>query len=202
MSAHRIPLAVTGLATAVVLTACGGGTDRPTGSADAPATSAPATGADAADAANVTFAQQMTAHHQQALEMAELAAERAGSAAVRGLADRISTAQRAEIETMTGWLEDWGAEAPMPGSGHGGHDMGDMPGGMSAEEMDRLGGLTGTAFDREWLAMMIRHHQGAVEMAETERAEGADPDAVTLAGQVVTDQTAEVAEMQELLGSL
>ena len=63
----------------------------------------------------------------------------------------------------------------------------------------RAGGLSGAEFDREFLTLMVAHHEGAIEMAGTEQAEGSDPDALALAEQVVTDQTAEIAEMQELL---
>ena len=200
MSTHRIPLAVTGLALAAVLAACGGGAAGPSG-ADGSRASSSAAATSYSDA-DVTFAQQMTGHHEQAVEMAQLAADRAGSAEVRDLADRIEAAQGPEIETMTGWLDDWGAEVPMSGMDHGAEDGGDMPGGMSAEEMDRLGSLRGSDFDREWLTMMISHHQGAVEMAEAEQADGTHPEAVALAGGIVADQTAEITEMQELLGRL
>ena len=201
MSTHRIPLALTGLALSVVLTACGGSdgtTDRSSAGDDSTSSAAASSHNDA----DVTFAQLMTVHHQQAVEMAQLAADRAGSAEVRDLAARIEAAQGPEIETMTGWLDDWGADAPMSGAEHGGHGMGDMPGEMSAAELDRLRGLSGTEFDRAFLTLMIGHHQGAVEMAETEQTDGADPDAVALARQVIADQNAQIAEMETLLGRL
>ena len=205
MSIHRIPLAVAGLAATVVLTACGGSDStsaagsNAAGSTTSDDTASSSASASSHDDADVTFAQLMTAHHQQAIEMAELAADRAGSAEVRDLAIRIAAAQGPEIETMTGWLDDWGAPASMSGTSHGGHDMGDMPGSMSSADMDRLMNLSGTEFDREFLTMMISHHQGAVDMAETEQAEGANPEAVALAGQIVADQTAQISQMQTLL---
>ena len=103
---------------------------------------------------------------------------------------------------MTGWLDDWGAPASMSGTGSGGHDTGDMPGSMSGADMDRLMSLSGSQFDREFLTMMISHHQGAVDMAEAEQAGGANPDAVALAGRIAADQTAQISEMQALLGPL
>ncbi|WP_369137879.1 DUF305 domain-containing protein [Modestobacter versicolor] len=201
MSVHRITVAVTGLATAVVLTACGSGDGTSAQSASSVGAGSSAS-VSSANAADVTFAQQMTVHHEQAVEMAQLAADRSGSAEVRDLAARIEAAQGPEIETMAGWLDRWGTGAPTSGTGHGGHGSGAMPGGMSAAETDRLTGLSGGAFDREFLTLMIDHHEGAVDMARTEQAEGHDPDAVALAARVVADQTAEIAEMEELLGRL
>ena len=60
--------------------------------------------------ADVAFATDMIPHHQQAVQMAELAADRAGSDQVRQLAEDIEAAQGPEIDTMTGWLDDWGQE--------------------------------------------------------------------------------------------
>lgn len=60
--------------------------------------------------ADVTFTQSMIPHHEQAVEMATMAQERASSAEVKQLADKIAAAQGPEIDTMTGWLEDWGQD--------------------------------------------------------------------------------------------
>ncbi|WP_370618931.1 DUF305 domain-containing protein [Mumia sp. Pv 4-285] len=148
------------------------------------------------NAADVAFAQQMIPHHRQALEMAALAPSRAGTE-VAALAERIGAAQDPEIATMTGWLEEWGKDVPAEDDAHAGHT--DMPGMMSPEDLDRLEGLTGDAFDAEFLRQMIAHHEGAVAMAEDEVTAGSDPEAIALAQQVVTAQRAEIAEMQALL---
>jgi uncharacterized protein (DUF305 family) len=150
--------------------------------------------------ADVTFAQTMIPHHQQAVEMAEMALDpaRQASAPVRDLATRIGDAQQPEIETMQGWLDAWGAEA----EDHSGHDMGSMKGMsgmMSDEQMSALGQATGTAFDRMWLQMMVEHHEGAVEMAETEIADGESAEAKDLARDIVEAQESEITEMQRLL---
>lgn len=151
--------------------------------------------------ADVDFAQQMIPHHRQAIEMSELAADRAGSDQVRGLAEQISAAQGPEIETMTTFLETWGAEVPEEMS-MGDMDMGDMAGMMSPEQMEELGAAEGTEFDRMFLEMMIAHHEGATEMAMTEQAEGENPQAIELAEEIEAAQTEEIAQMQELLQSL
>jgi uncharacterized protein (DUF305 family) len=202
---HRITLAVTGLATAFVLAACGGQSDQSTaqssGSSFAPSGSSSASASEHNDA-DVTFAQMMIVHHQQAIEMADLAPTRASNPQVKDLAAKIKPEQAPEIDTMTGWLSAWGAPAAMSGMDHGGHDVGTMPGAMSSADMDRLASLSGSQFDREFLTMMIAHHQGAIDMAKTEETQGANPDAKALAAKIIQDQTAEIAQMQTLLSQV
>lgn len=153
--------------------------------------------------ADVTFATDMIPHHQQAVEMAELAADRADSPEVRQLAEDIEAAQGPEIEAMTQWLKDWGQEIPSGSTDHG--DMGhggsqEMPGMMDESEMRRLTDSGGAAFDRMFLQMMVAHHEGALEMARIEQANGENADAVALAERIQADQEAEIAKMDELLG--
>ncbi|MBO2456013.1 DUF305 domain-containing protein [Actinomadura violacea] len=142
---------------------------------------------------DVMFAQMMIPHHRQAVEMAGLAPSRASSAQVKALAADIEKAQAPEIAKMTGWLEDWGAPAAMSGMHH------DMPGIMSEKDMTSLKDLKGTAFDKAFLQMMIKHHQGAVTMARTEDRSGQNPDAKALATSIVRTQSAEIAKMRGLL---
>jgi len=147
--------------------------------------------------ADVTFAQDMIPHHQQAVEMTELASTRADSQQVKDLAAEIEGAQDPEIETMTGWLQDWGQDVPQ--------DMGDMdvsmPGMMSSSEMADLADLSGPAFDSSFLSMMIEHHTGAIEMAKAEQTDGENADAIALAEQIETSQAKEVTIMKKLLAS-
>lgn len=160
-------------------------------------------GGDDVNDADVTFAQEMIPHHRQATEMADLAATRSQDAEVLDLAERISAAQGPEIETMTGWLESWGEEVPedMSGMDHSGMDHGSMPGMMSADQMAALEAASGPDFDRLFLEMMIEHHEGAIEMARTEQEDGSNADAVALAESIEEEQTAEVAEMRDLLAA-
>ena len=154
------------------------------------------------DGADVTFAQQMIPHHEQAVEMSDLALEpaRGASADVTDLATRIRAAQKPEIEELTGFLEGWGEDVPSghgdPG-GHGGAGH-SMTGMMSEDQMDRLADSNGATFDRLWLEMMVEHHEGAVEMARTEIADGQDSRAKALA--IIDAQTAEITQMKGLLG--
>jgi uncharacterized protein (DUF305 family) len=151
--------------------------------------------------ADVEFAQGMIAHHEQAIEMAEIALDpnRSAGPEVIDLATRIQAAQEPEIEQMTAWLTAAGEPLTMDMSE--GHDMSDMEGMMTAEQMDALAIATGTEFDQMWLEMMIAHHQGAISQSETVKANGSNPDVLALADQIITAQQAEIAEMQALLES-
>ena len=74
-----------------------------------------------------------------------------------------------------------------------------MNGMMSADEMNALKTITGADFDKMWMAMMTRHHEGAIAMAQTVKAAGSSTDVLALADQVIAVQQAEKAEMQALL---
>ena len=217
MKITNVAAAAATLTAALVLTACGGG--DPAGGA-APANPAPAPTSAAAPSAaisaehnqaDIAFAQGMIPHHQQAVEMSKLATDRAGSDDVRRLATEIEQAQGPEIAQMQAFLTAWGAPAPgaMPGMdhesmGHGpdqnGMGQGGMAGMMTPEQMGQLKQANGADFDRMFLEMMIAHHEGAVQMAQTELANGTNPEATALAQQIVDAQETEIAEMRELLG--
>jgi uncharacterized protein (DUF305 family) len=156
--------------------------------------------------ADVTFAQSMIPHHEQAVQMAKVAKMHASTSEVKNLADKIEAAQGPEIATMKGWLKDWGKDETsgddsMGGMDHGSDDSGmnDMPGMMSDGDMGALDKATGAKFDRMFLTMMIEHHEGAIEMAKTEQSKGKNADAKALAKQIEAAQTTEIADMKELL---
>ncbi|MFB8775442.1 DUF305 domain-containing protein [Streptomyces broussonetiae] len=201
--ARRAAVVAAAVGSALVLAACG---TEDSGSGAASGTTASASAPDTAGAHNdqdVDFAQGMIPHHQQALQMAEMAATRASSAEVKDLASRIEKAQEPEIRTLSGWLEAWGEDVPsgMPGMGHGGHSGGtDMTGMMDTEDMDELVGASGGGFDTMFLTMMVEHHEGAVEMARTEKDKGRYGPAKKLADDIITAQQAEIEEMNQLLG--
>jgi len=145
--------------------------------------------------ADVTFAQNMILHHQQAVMMAIVAKDRAKDPAVVQLASKIEQAQQPEIDTMHGWLKDWDNEMShsMEGMGH------DMPGLMSQHEMSRLTSASGRAFDQMFLTLMIEHHEGAIEMAQAEQADGENPGAIELADDIEAAQSREIDQMREML---
>ncbi|GAA2575127.1 MULTISPECIES: DUF305 domain-containing protein [Streptomyces] len=213
---RRTAAATAAGAAALVLAACGGNGDGDgsSGHGGHAATSSPSAPASASasasasqgqhNAADVAFAKGMIPHHRQAVEMAGLAPDRAGSAEVKKLAADIEKAQGPEIRTLSGWLTSWGEEVPAEGAmDHSMHDMGGtggMDGMMTAEEMTGLEDASGKAFDTAFLELMVKHHEGAVDMARTERADGAHGPARKMAGEIIDSQSAEIEQMNELLG--
>jgi uncharacterized protein (DUF305 family) len=156
-------------------------------------TTGDASGADFNDA-DVTFAQGMIPHHRQAVEMAELAGDRAESQEVKDLAADIEAAQDPEIEQMTGWLEEW--DQPMEMDGMDSMEMGGM---MSEDQMSELEDATGADFDAMFLEMMIEHHEGAIVMAQEQVDDGKNAEAVALAEAIIEAQQDEIETMQGLL---
>jgi uncharacterized protein (DUF305 family) len=205
---RRAALTGATLLAGVVLSACG---SDDSGSHNGPmpgmgnATNAPASSAAAAFGdADVTFAQHMIPHHQQALAMAALADTRAADPEVKKLAGQIKAAQDPEIATMTGWLTAWNKPLPMASTDHG-MDMGGgtaMPGMMSGADMTKLAAATGKSLDKQFLTMMIAHHEGAITMAKDEISTGKNADAIALAKQIITAQEAEIATMKTILARL
>ena len=185
------------LAALLALSACGGDTSE--------GESTPTS--ESHNEQDVAFAQGMIPHHQQAITMAQMAQDHAASSEVKRLAEEIEAAQAPEIETLSGWLKAWGEDVPSARAGDemSGMDHGDMGQGgdgmMSDDQLKELDQATGAEFDRMWLEGMIAHHRGAVTMAEAEIADGANPDAITMAEEIKEAQSTEIAEMQKLLDS-
>jgi uncharacterized protein (DUF305 family) len=149
------------------------------------------------NAADVTFAQKMIPHHQQALDMSAMVPSRTTNRKLIVMAKQIALDQQAQIETLQELLQKWGAPAALD---HMGHDGMGMDGMVDAATMDKLPTLKGTEFDDLWLKSMIRHHQGAVAMAELETAQGENPSAVKMAKIIVEWQQFEVGQMHAMLG--
>ncbi|HYZ51952.1 MAG TPA: DUF305 domain-containing protein [Streptosporangiaceae bacterium] len=197
---HAVMVAVVPV-TALVLAGCGGSksTSAQHSNMPMPSSSAPASAATAAhNAADAAFATDMIQHHRQAVQMAQLASSRAGSGNVKALAAGIEKAQAPEIKTMSQWLTSWGQKVPEDMSGM---NMSSMPGIMSDQEMAALKKASGKNFDTKFLTMMIGHHQGALQMATTEKQQGAYGPAKTLASNIITSQTAEITKMKTMLGN-
>jgi uncharacterized protein (DUF305 family) len=189
------------LAGVLVLVACGSddSSTTPAGSdATEASTTADGSSSDFSEP-DVFFAQHMIPHHEQAIEMAEIALDPAVGASdeVRALATEIEGAQDSEIDLMTQWLTAWGEPVEMDMTDE--HSMESMQGMMTVEQMDELAATTGGAFDTLWLEMMIEHHRGAIAMAEDVLAEGTNADVSDLAGQIIDAQLTEIDEMAALL---
>jgi len=132
--------------------------------------------------ADIEFAQGMIAHHEQAIEMAEIALDpnSGASSEVIDLAIRIK-----------------GAGPDMSD----GHDMSTMDGMMSADQMNAMAAMTGAEFDQVRLGMMIAHHEGAIKQSQAAKNNGSNADVRALADEVISAQQAEITEMEALLTS-
>ncbi|MFI7614380.1 DUF305 domain-containing protein [Nonomuraea terrae] len=149
-------------------------------------------------AADVRFAEGMIPHHRQALEMTSLVEARTTTETVRALARRITAAQTPEIKAMTGWLTGLGRTPP---AGHA-HTHAAGYGMATEEELAALRAARGKAFDRLFLRLMTRHHEGAVKMAGEQLANGRDQRMRLLARDVHTGQGIEIDRMRQTLESL
>ncbi|PZR51668.1 DUF305 domain-containing protein [Xylanimonas oleitrophica] len=192
------------LSLGLALAACSQSDDDAGGEEPTPSSETTASVAAEHNEADTQFAQMMIVHHQGALEMAQLATEKATTPEVQDLAGRITAAQQPEIDLMTGWLEDWGEETSasmdgMEGMDHSGMDMN----GMDQEQaMADLQGLEGAEFDKQFLQTMTAHHEGAIDMAQAEIEDGVNEEATALARQIIDAQTQEIAEMGNIERSI
>ena len=147
--------------------------------------------------ADVEFMRNMIAHHEQALAMTALVPTRSRREDIAVLALRIELSQDSEIELMRNWLK-----ARNEPESAGTHDHKEMPGMLSAEEMAKLAALRGDEFDRTFLQLMIRHHEGALLMLEqlfAQRGGGQNPEVFQIASHIDSDQRAEIARMRKTL---
>ena len=201
-SLRALALPAVALLAAGVLAACGSSSsmNMSASSSAAQSSAPPATAAPATPSpADVMFAQMMIPHHEQAVVMSDYALENTSNPEVLALAEQIKAAQQPEIEQMTSWLEEWGVPvmSGMDAMGaHGGHGMSGM---LTDEQLDELANATDAEFDALYLAYMIDHHEGAIDMAE-DVADSQDPRVAALAAAIIEAQRAEILEMQRLLG--
>lgn len=150
--------------------------------------------AGALSATDAMFLQLMIPHHEQAVEMSTLAQTNSTNPEVLALAIRIKTAQAPEIELMSKLLAEAGLPLMMD------HSMGDNA-MMSMQEMTDLAAATGNAFDILYLTGMIAHHEAALDMTNPVMS-SENADVKTLANNIITSQTAEIAEMTKLLAAI
>lgn len=186
------------VAAVMFLASCSGTTpdEKPQSRSETPVITGAPAGSNAGDTA---FAVNMIANHAQAVRVAELVPEHTANAELAELAVGIPSSRRTEIELMKALLVQWNADAttsPMP----------DQPaftaqGTIDEQTVSRLQVLSGTDFDVLWLQSMIAHGQGAIQIANTEIADGENVDAFGLAKQIVVKQQTEIDRMQQLLAS-
>ncbi len=191
-------ISATTLAATLALSGCSAGTGTGTGTPE-PTSTMSATASEAAaehNSADAMFAQMMTPHHEQAVQMSDIILDKENlDPRVIQLAQDIKAAQGPEIKKMTDWLQVWGEPMDMSVN----HQMDGM---MSPEDLAKLKDAEGVEASRMFLTQMIAHHEGAITMAEDEVSNGSNPEAVALAKDVVSSQGAEIQFMKSLLGDL
>ena len=168
--------------------------------------------------ADVGFMQDMIPHHEQALEMTNLVAERSESKDIALLAGRIEISQKGEIALMEDWLSARGEE-PSSGRSHGGahgnqgmshdgsHAMSHgelMPGMLTESQFARLSAAGGGEFDRLFCDLMIQHHRGALAMVNQQRATGGgiEAEGYKVSADIEADQRIEIRRMRQVLRGL
>lgn len=152
--------------------------------------------------ADVKFMQDMIVHHQQAVDMSALVADRTGRNELIDVARRIESSQIDEIAFMKGWLAERGQEVPDPAAHDHMHMERKMTGMATPEQMAELAGANGAAFDNLFLQLMIRHHQGALTMVEDllkQPGSAYDPVLFEFTTDITNDQKAEIERMTGML---
>ena len=145
--------------------------------------------------ADIMFLQMMIPHHQQAIDISNLAMKASSDSELLELAKIIARDQAAEIKQMKVWLKDAGASEDM------GHSMDGMGGMLNDDELAALSAATGKEFDTLWLKGMTEHHDGAIHMTQMiEDAQNADIKA--FGAKVIKDQSEQIAQMKKMLARL
>ncbi|MFI6511498.1 DUF305 domain-containing protein [Streptosporangium sp. NPDC050855] len=168
------------------------------------------------------FARDMSVHHAQAVEMSFIARDGSRDEALRRLAYDIIVTQTAQRGIFTGWLQQWGlnqsGERPAMAwmAGHGGHGgtgggggggggavtpgaPATMPGMASQDELTRLRAATGKDQEVLFLQLMIRHHEGGVQMGRGLLKLSDRDEVATMARHIVNGQTGEIELMTDML---
>ncbi|HEV2093069.1 MAG TPA: DUF305 domain-containing protein [Rubrobacter sp.] len=152
--------------------------------------------------AEAGFVRDMSVHHAQAVEMAEIVRDKTGSEEVRLMAADMALTQQGQIGRMQGWLDAWnlpatGTEPAMSWMGH--PTEGRMPGMASPEELERLKNAPPEEADRLFFRLMIPHHRAAVPMAEAVMERTDRPEVENLAGAIAASQKGEIQVMKDML---
>jgi uncharacterized protein (DUF305 family) len=203
-TAALVPAIVLALCAALFLAACSSSEEKTdAGTTHESTVSMEPAGFNADDRA---FATDMIPHHEQAIELSALVPERSTNPELIALANQITAAQQPEINALRVFLVQWdeNPEDNADGSdgsashGAGGHH-GQMQGMVDDATMAKLQSLSGPEFDKLWLQSMISHHQGAIEMAKAEVANGLNVDVKRMAQSIIDSQQAEITQMNQML---
>lgn len=146
------------------------------------------------DMNEIMFAQMMIPHHKQAISISETALKKSQNQEILKLSRQIKNLQSSEVSQLTYWLKATDSSMTMD------HDM-KMSGMLTVKELASLKRLTGTQFDRTFLQLMIKHHQGALEMLDL-ISDSKNMEAKALAKAIKSAQSKEITSMKLLLKKL
>ncbi len=155
-------------------------------------------------AADVEFLQGMIVHHYQAFLMSEMAPSRTNNQTILDLAGRIDISQTDEIDFMKKWLGERGQSIPDPSMENNMHHH-KMMGMATPEQMMQLESSDSTDFDRLYLNLMIKHHDGAIDMVDRLNefpGSAYDPQLYEFVTDLENDQAVEIERMNGILISL
>jgi len=139
----------------------------------------------------IMFAQGMIPHHKQAITISQMALKKSKNTEILKLSRAIINAQNSEVTKLTYWLKATKSSMTMD------HEM-HMSGMLSEKEMADLNKLTGNQFDKKFLELMIKHHQGALEMLDL-LSGTKNKEAKALANEIKVAQSAEITSMKKML---
>lgn len=168
-----------------------------------------------ADSVDVGFAQDMSVHHQQAVQMASWERDHTTDPALKQLAFDIETTQLQQIGRMQGWLGLWGMASDPPGGTHmawmaspdhahsatatGGVET--MPGMATSDQLRALRAASGDQMDVLFLQLMLRHHEGGAVMLQYASEHASVPEVRNLAAQMLSAQSSESEYLRQLLAA-
>ncbi|WP_409491667.1 DUF305 domain-containing protein [Amycolatopsis sp. cmx-11-12] len=142
--------------------------------------------------ADVAFARQALAHHQQGVDLASLAETRAENAQLKALAKRVIDTHEPEIARLSALIESWGQAAPDdPNLEHIQRD-----GYIGPGDMAELAGLSGKDFDRKFVSRLQKQREAGVRIADAETQHGRNPDARDLAATTSRSQQQEISDLR------
>ena len=167
-----------------------------------------------AESVDVGFAQDMQVHHLQAVTMANWARDHTTDMSIKQLAFDIEQTQLSQVGAMSGWLDVWDQPEQNPdgtymswmaGATHGhtsdaaSAGVRVMPGMATSQEIAKLRSLTGRELDVYFLQLMLRHHQGGLDMSRYANEHAATGQVRNLSDKIVKGQTAEITILTNML---
>ena len=143
--------------------------------------------------ADVTFLNSVVLLRQQAVQLGFLGASNATGTNLKTLATTISGERYPALDTLIGWLTQWGQPTPSATTSQ-------VTGLLTSAQITQLQGLKGTAFDGKLVSDLVANHQAVIGAANTEVSTGGNPQAQEVARNLVTLENTELTQLNALGG--